>query len=201
MPCGFDATRGSGPSLISFLYFYLYLPISINTATIPLVTEPLSPIPWSRFSGTFHASPIDFYITWLLNIYDSLARYALWLRRNSRERSEFDIISLPLSLLSTHPYEHGNDSVFNRAVEPDSQGKGLTEPSGSPLEVPCAPKYFSGRFSYSTCTNDFGAATLNERRFQFRLGQSRVLSSSVIALLRHYSRFANQFLIYNLLAR
>jgi len=46
------------------------------------------------------------------------------------------------------------------------------------LKVPCAPKYFSSSFSYSTCTNDFGAATHNERRFQFRLGQSRVPSSS-----------------------
>ena len=36
-------------------------------------------------------------------------------------------------------------------------------------KVPCAPKQFSGRFSYSTCTNDFGYATHNERRFQFRL--------------------------------
>jgi len=37
------------------------------------------------------------------------------------------------------------------------------------LKVPCAPKWFSGSFSYSTCTNDFGAVTHNERRFQFRL--------------------------------
>jgi len=46
------------------------------------------------------------------------------------------------------------------------------------LKVPCAPKYFSSSFSYSTCTNDFGAATHNERRFEFRLGQSRVPGSS-----------------------
>ena len=39
----------------------------------------------------------------------------------------------------------------------------------SPLKVPCVPKWFSGRFSYSTCTNDFGAATHSERRFLFRL--------------------------------
>jgi len=50
--------------------------------------------------------------------------------------------------------------------------------SGLGLKVPCAPKLFSSSFSYSTCTNDFGAATHNERRFQFRLGQSRVPSSS-----------------------
>ena len=31
----------------------------INTATIPFFTEPLSPIPWSRFSGTFLALPIN----------------------------------------------------------------------------------------------------------------------------------------------
>jgi len=37
------------------------------------------------------------------------------------------------------------------------------------LKVPCAPKSFSRCFSYSTCTNDFGAVTHNERRFQFRL--------------------------------
>ena len=37
------------------------------------------------------------------------------------------------------------------------------------LKVPCAPKYFSGHFSYSTCTNYFGAATHNEPRFQFQL--------------------------------
>ena len=45
------------------------------------------------------------------------------------------------------------------------------------LKVLCAPTSFSGRFSYSTCTNDFGAATHNERRFQFRLVNrlSRVL--------------------------
>jgi len=46
------------------------------------------------------------------------------------------------------------------------------------LKVPCAPKYFSSSFSYSTCTNDFGAAAHNERRFQFRLGISRVPSFS-----------------------
>jgi len=46
------------------------------------------------------------------------------------------------------------------------------------LKVPCAPKLFSSSFSYSTCINDFGAATHNERRFQFRLGQSRVPSFS-----------------------
>jgi len=28
------------------------------------------------------------------------------------------------------------------------------------LKVPCAPKEFSGSLSYSTCTNDFGAARL-----------------------------------------
>jgi len=33
----------------------------------------------------------------------------------------------------------------------------------------CAPKEFSSSFSYSTCTNDVGAVTHNERRFQFRL--------------------------------
>jgi len=33
--------------------------------------------------------------------------------------------------------------------------------------VLCAPEQFSSSFSYSTCTNDFGAATLNERRFRF----------------------------------
>ena len=37
------------------------------------------------------------------------------------------------------------------------------------FKVPCASKLFSGRFSYSTCRNDSGAATHNERRFQFRL--------------------------------
>jgi len=37
------------------------------------------------------------------------------------------------------------------------------------LKVPCAPKQFSSSFSYSTCTNDFGAVTHNQRRFQFRL--------------------------------
>jgi len=37
------------------------------------------------------------------------------------------------------------------------------------LKVPCAPKQFSSSFSHSTCTNDFGAVTHNERRFQFRL--------------------------------
>jgi len=37
------------------------------------------------------------------------------------------------------------------------------------LKVPCAPKQFSSSFSYSTCTNDFGAVTHNERRIQFRL--------------------------------
>jgi len=37
------------------------------------------------------------------------------------------------------------------------------------LKVPCVPKQFSSSFSYSTCTHDFGAATHNERRFQFRL--------------------------------
>jgi len=47
------------------------------------------------------------------------------------------------------------------------------------LKVPCAPKSFSSSFSYSTCTKDFGAATHNERRFQFRLGISRVPSFSV----------------------
>ena len=36
-------------------------------------------------------------------------------------------------------------------------------------KVPCAPEQFSSSFSYSTCTNDFGAVTHNERRFQFRL--------------------------------
>jgi len=40
---------------------------------------------------------------------------------------------------------------------------------GDSFKVPRSPKQFSGRFSYSTCTNDFGAATHNERRFQFRL--------------------------------
>jgi len=40
---------------------------------------------------------------------------------------------------------------------------------GYGLKVLCAPKSFSGRLSYSTCSNDFGAATYNERRFQFRL--------------------------------
>ena len=29
------------------------------------------------------------------------------------------------------------------------------------LKVPCAPRYFSSSFSYSTCTNDFGAVTHN----------------------------------------
>jgi len=48
------------------------------------------------------------------------------------------------------------------------------------LKVPCAPKLFSSSFSYPPCTNDFGAATHNERRFQFRLGQSRVPSLSGI---------------------
>jgi len=38
---------------------------------------------------------------------------------------------------------------------------------GLGLKVPCAPKKFPGSFSYSTCTNDFGAATHNEWRFQF----------------------------------
>jgi len=33
------------------------------------------------------------------------------------------------------------------------------------LKVPCAPKEFSSSFSYSTCTNDFGAETHNKRRF------------------------------------
>jgi len=37
------------------------------------------------------------------------------------------------------------------------------------LKVHCALTLFSGRFSHSTCTNDFSAATHNERRFQFRL--------------------------------
>jgi len=37
------------------------------------------------------------------------------------------------------------------------------------LKVPCATEYFSGRFSNSTCTNYFDAATHNKRRFQFRL--------------------------------
>ena len=38
------------------------------------------------------------------------------------------------------------------------------------LKVPCAPKQVSSSFSYSTCTNDFGAVTHNEGRFlQFRL--------------------------------
>jgi len=32
----------------------------MNTATIRLITEPLSPIARSRFSGSFHASPIEF---------------------------------------------------------------------------------------------------------------------------------------------
>jgi len=40
---------------------------------------------------------------------------------------------------------------------------------GLGLKVLCAPKYFSSSFSYSTCTNDFGAVTHNERRFQFQL--------------------------------
>jgi len=35
----------------------LYKPI--NTATIRFFTEQLCPIPWSRFSGTLYASPID----------------------------------------------------------------------------------------------------------------------------------------------
>jgi len=35
------------------------------------------------------------------------------------------------------------------------------------VKVLCAPKQFSSSFSYTTCTNDFGAATHNERRFQF----------------------------------
>jgi len=42
-------------------------------------------------------------------------------------------------------------------------------PRGVSLKVPCAPKQLSSSFSYSTCTNDFGAVTHNERRFQFRL--------------------------------
>jgi len=37
----------------------------------------------------------------------------------------------------------------------------------STLKVPCAPKEFLSSFSYSTCTNDFGAATHNEWRFSF----------------------------------
>ena len=37
------------------------------------------------------------------------------------------------------------------------------------LKVPCAPKSFSSSFFYSTCTNDIGAVTHNERRFQLRL--------------------------------
>jgi len=46
------------------------------------------------------------------------------------------------------------------------------------LKVPCTPKSFSDSFSHSTCNNDFGAATHDARRFQFRLGQLRVPSSS-----------------------
>jgi len=49
----------------------------------------------------------------------------------------------------------------------DSKGFGLTWYRA--LKVPCAPKYFSSSFSYSTCTNDVGAVTHNKRRFQFRL--------------------------------
>ena len=45
------------------------------------------------------------------------------------------------------------------------------------LKVPCAPKSLSSSFSYSTCTNDFGAVTHNERRFQFRLGIRHIACS------------------------
>jgi len=46
------------------------------------------------------------------------------------------------------------------------------------LKAPCAPKQLSSSFSYSKYTNDFGAVTYNERRFQFRPGQLRAPSSS-----------------------
>jgi len=84
------------------------------------------------------------------------------------------------------------------------------------LKVPWAPKWFSGSFSYSTCTNDFGAATHNERRFQFRLfnrlfrivpgfmGKSRIhrwWSPSELETETRSGTWAKRFYLWRLLSR
>jgi len=53
--CGLAAEVGGG------VRCFVGVNLSSSSAPIRFFREPLSPIPWSRFSGTFHASPIDLY--------------------------------------------------------------------------------------------------------------------------------------------